>query len=169
MGEIVLHDDLLGGEDDRDGQVVHKCQPIIRREYTLPNPQRIKQREILRKQQRHPPKAVEEWINLQLLQPRPYLRLNNLLFNKNLYYHKHFIHFVEFAIDPIFRLVQILDMQLDYVTDSIVEHEETSCLLDGSGGLTTGVGEVEDRGQDLVHTLHVEHLGVELGVDEQYP
>lgn len=71
---------------------------------------------------------------------------------------------MQFPIDPILTLIKILDMQLQYITNRTIEHVEAWRLLNLIRRFAD-VNQIEDRRQNLVHSLHILDSGVELGVD----
>lgn len=62
-------------------------------------------------------------------------------------------------MNPVLAPVQILDMQLDYVTNGVIEHKKARSLLNSISRFSH-VHQVEDRSQDLVHALHVLYFRV---------
>lgn len=92
-----------------------------------------------------------------------------ILLHKQIKYHEHFIDFIQFSVDTILWLVQVLNVELDNVAYGVIKHEETRSLLYWCRGLSSWISQVKDWRQDFVHTLYIQYSRVELGINEQDP
>lgn len=121
-GEVVVDDDLLAGHDDGDGKETDELEVVLRREDAFPDSESVEEVEVLSVEESDPSEAVEERIDLQFLQSIPNEGLNDL--SRITSYDKHLADLVQFAVNPMLTLIQILDVQLNDVADGTVEHIE---------------------------------------------
>lgn len=61
-------------------------------------------------------------------------------------------------------LIQILDVQLNDITDGAIEHKEAGRFFDERSRLGD-IDQIENRCKDFIHALNVLNPGVELGVN----
>ena len=160
LDEVICKDELLGSDYDGDGEEVHEFQPVLSGEDALPYPQNVEEGELLCEEQSHPTEAVKKRVNFQFLQSRPDSGFDD---------YQHFINFVELAVYSVFRFIQIFDVQLNNVCDGVVKHEKAGSLVDGSPNCATCIHNIENRGQYLVHALHILDARVQPSKNIQNP
>ena len=66
-------------------------------------------------------------------------------------------------MDWVFLLSKVFDVHFNNITHNVVEHEKASSLL-----YFFLAHEIEDGGDDFVHSLNILYFWIESGKDEEY-
>lgn len=126
---------LCAEQDDAQSQKVCISFPILVREDAFPKPEGLKHLEFLGEEESYPPKAIKERVDFEFVQLLPSLRVQG---------QKHRVDIPHPTVNWVFLFAEISHVHLQYIAHHIVEHKETSSLLNWGRGVPVGVDKIEN-------------------------